>query len=185
LSITGFLLKRAMAGQLRLLPAIRELMDQVLSGPAPSEPAEGPLAEEQALVASAKKLALFAAGSATQKYMQQIEEQQEIMGAIADLVIEIYAMESALLRAIKLASRDRGEMAVLATQMTQVYLSQAFEKIELTSRKIMASVAEGDDLRVQLGILRRLAKHDPYNTIALRQQIAQSLIENGRYTLVS
>ena len=183
LIITGFLLKRAMAGQLRLLPAIREVMDEVLAGPTSVEPAEGLLGPEQALLASAKKLALFAAGSATQKYMQQIEEQQEIMGSIADMAIEIYAMESALLRAIKISSRQ-GDEAGLATRMAQVYLSQAFEKIELVARKIIAAVAEGDSLRVQLGILRRLAKHDPLDTIALRQQIARSLIERGRYALL-
>ena len=185
LIITGFLLKRAMAGQLRLMPAIREVMDEVLSGPALVEEAEGPLAAEQALVSAAKKLALFAAGSATQKFMQQIEEQQEIMGSIADMAIEIYAMESALLRAIKLFTRQGEQAAALATRMTQVYLSQAAERIELQARKIIAAVAEGDNLRVQLGIVRRLAKHDPLNTIALRQQIAQSLIEKGRYTLLS
>jgi alkylation response protein AidB-like acyl-CoA dehydrogenase len=185
LIITGFLLKRAMAGHLRLLPAIRQVMDEVLQGPALVEPAEGPLAQEQALVSSAKKLVLFAAGAATKKYMQQIEEQQEIMGSIADMVIEIYAMESALLRAIKLSSRQQEQAAALATQMAQVYLSQAFERIELAARKVIAAASDGDNLRVALGILRRLAKHDPYNTIALRQQIAQTLIERGRYVLLT
>src|SRR5437867_3648899 len=93
LIITGFLLKRAMSGQLALMPAIKQLMDEVLSGPSAIEDVEGVLAEEQKLVASAKKLGLFAAGAATQKYMMQIEQQQEVMGAIADMVIEVYAME--------------------------------------------------------------------------------------------
>jgi butyryl-CoA dehydrogenase len=184
LIITGFLLKRAMAGKLPMQAAIRAVMDEVLAGPTVAEAAEGLLGTEQGLLAAIKKLALFAAGSATQRYMQQIEEQQEIMGAIADMVIEIYAMESALLRAIKISTRQ-GEQAALATWMAQVYLSQAAERIELAARKIIAGVAEGDNLRVQLGILRRLGKHDPYNTIQLRQQIAASLIEKGRYALVS
>src|SRR2546430_79617 len=88
LIITGFLLKRAMGGQLALMPAIKQLMDEVLSGPSAIEDVEGVLADEQKLVASAKKLGLFAAGAATQKYMMQIEQQQEVMGAIADMVIE-------------------------------------------------------------------------------------------------
>ena len=183
LIITGFLLKRAMNGQLALMPAIQQLMDEVLAGPGLGEDAEGPLAEEQKLVASAKRLGLFAAGSATQKYMQQIDEQQEIMGAIADMVIEIYAMESALLRTMKLA-KVRGEPAAeLPIAMTRVYLSQAIEKIESAARKIIAAVADGDMLRTQLAILRRLAKHDPYNTIELRRQVAQKMIEKGRYGL--
>src|ERR1700689_3439929 len=95
LIITGFLLKRSMSGQLPLMPAIKKLMDEVLSGPSAGEEIEGALAEERKLVEQAKKLGLFAAGAATQKYMQTIQDQQEIMGAIADMTIESYAMESA------------------------------------------------------------------------------------------
>ena len=183
LIITGFLLKRAMSGQLALMPAIKQLMDEVLSGPSLGEDLEGPLAEEQKLVASAKKLGLFAAGAATQKYMQAIQDQQEIMGAIADMVIEIYVMESALLRTQKIASAQGESAAELPIAMTRVYLAQAMEKVESAARKIIAAVAEGDMLRTQLAVLRRLAKHDPYNTVELRQQIAQKVIERGKYTL--
>ena len=183
LIITGFLLKRAMSGQLALMPAIKQLMDEVLSGPSLGEEAEGPLAEEQKLVASAKKLGLFAAGAATQKYMQAIQDQQEIMGAIADMVIEIYAMESALLRTMKIASSQGEAAAALPIAMTRVYLAQSFEKVESAARKVIAAVADGDMLRTQLAILRRLAKHDPYNTIDLRQQVAQKIIERGKYML--
>src|SRR5438067_4169891 len=173
LIITGFLLKRAMSGQLALMPAIKQLMDEVLSGPSAAEEVEGLLAREQQLVASAKKLGLFAAGAATQKYMQQIEQQQEIMGAIADMVIEIYAMESALLRTLKIAMTQGEAVATLPIAMTRVYLCQAMEKVESAARKIISAVAEGDMLRTQLAILRRLAKHDPYNTVGLRQDVAQ------------
>jgi alkylation response protein AidB-like acyl-CoA dehydrogenase len=184
LIITGFLLKRAMSGQLPLMPAIKKLMDEVLSGPLLSEDLEGPLVEERKLVTSAKKLGLFAAGAATQKYMQAIQDQQEIMGAIADMVIETYAMESAVLRAQKIAE-DSGEAAAeLPIAMTRVYLSQAMEKIEAAAKKVIAAVADGDMLRTQLAILRRLAKHEPFNTIELRQRIAQKVIERGKYALV-
>jgi len=183
LIITGFLLKRAMSGQLPLMPAIKKLMDEVLSGPSIGEELEGPLAEERKLVASAKKLGLFVAGAATQKYMQAIQDQQEVMGAIADIVIETYAMESAVLRAQKIAERNGENAASLAIAMTRVYISQAMEKIEAAARKVIAAVADGDMLRTQLAILRRLAKHEPYNTIELRQQIAQKVIERGKYTL--
>ena len=123
LIITGFLLKRAMSGQLPLMPAIKTLMDQVLSGPSIGEEMEGPLAEEHKLVAQAKKLGLFAAGAATQKYMQTIQDQQEIMGAIADVVIEIYAMESAVLRAQKIIRNNGDSPAALPVAMTRVYLA--------------------------------------------------------------
>jgi len=183
LIITGFLLKRAMTGQLALMPAIKQLMDEVLAGPTLSEDVEGPLAEEQKLVAAAKKLGLFAAGAATQKYMQAIQDQQEIMGAIADMVMEIYAMESAVLRTLKIANAQGESAAELPIAMTHTYMSQSFEKIESAARKVIAAVAEGDMLRTQLAILRRLSKHDPYNTIELRQQIAQKVIERGKYCL--
>ena len=183
LIITGFLLKRAMSGQLPLMPAIKKLMDEVLSGPSIGEDLEGPLADERKLVASAKKLGLFVAGAATQKYMQAIQDQQEVMGAIADIVIETYAMESAVLRAQKIADRNGESAASLPIAMTRVYLSQAMDKIEAAARKVIAAVADGDMLRTQLAILRRLAKHEPFNTIDLRQQIAQKIIERGKYTL--
>jgi butyryl-CoA dehydrogenase len=183
LIITGFLLKRAMSGQLPLMPAIKKLMDEVLSGPSMSEDLEGPLPEERKLVAQAKKLGMFASGSATQKYMQTIQDQQEIMGAIADMTIETYAMESAVLRAQKI-TETRGEAAAtLSVAMTRVYLSQAIEKVESAARKVIAAVADGDMLRTQLAILRRLAKYEPFNTIELRQKIAQTVLERGKYTL--
>jgi alkylation response protein AidB-like acyl-CoA dehydrogenase len=183
LIITGFLLKRAMSGQLPLMPAIKKLMDEVLSGPSMGEEFEGALADERKLVAQAKKLGLFAAGAATQKYMQAIQDQQEIMGAIADMTIESYAMESAVLRAQKIADAKGEAAAELPIAMTRVYLSQAMEKIESAAKKVIAAVADGDMLRTQLAILRRLAKYEPFNTVALRQQIAQKVIERGKYTL--
>jgi alkylation response protein AidB-like acyl-CoA dehydrogenase len=183
LIITGFLLKRAMTGQLPLMPAIKKLMDEVLSGPSTSEDVEGPLPDEQKLVAQAKKLGLFAAGSATQKYMQAIQDQQEIMGAIADMTIETYAMESAVLRAQKIVATKGESAANLPIAMTRVYLSHAMEKVESAARKVIAAVAEGDMLRTQLAILRRLAKYEPFNTIALQQEIASKMIERGKFTL--
>jgi alkylation response protein AidB-like acyl-CoA dehydrogenase len=183
LIITGFLLKRAMSGKLPLMPAIKKLMDEVLSGPSMGEELEGALAEERKLVMQAKKLGLFAAGSATQKYMQAIQDQQEIMGAIADMTIETYAMESAVLRTQKMVQAKGEASAALPIAMTRVYLSQAMEKVEAAAKKVIAAVAEGDMLRTQLAILRRLAKHEPFNTIELRQQIAQKMIERGKYTL--
>jgi butyryl-CoA dehydrogenase len=112
-----------------------------------------------------------------------MQEQQEAMGAIADMTMEIYAMESAVLRAQKLGERKGEAAAALALAMTRVYLTQAMEKVEASAKKVIAGVAEGDMLRTQLAIVRRLSEHEPFNTIALRQQIAQRTIEAGEYTL--
>jgi butyryl-CoA dehydrogenase len=183
LIITGFLLKRATSGQLPLMPAIKKLMDEVLSGPSMAEDIEGPMGEERKLVTNAKKLGLFAAGAATQKYMQAIQDQQEIMGAIADMVIETYAMESTVLRTQKLIENNGEPASALPIAMTHVYLSQAMEKIEAAARKVIAAVAEGDMLKTQMAILRRLAKHDPFNTVAARQKISERVLEAGKYVL--
>jgi butyryl-CoA dehydrogenase len=182
LLITGFLLKRAMSGQLPLMSAIKKLMDEVLSGTT-EEVGDGPLADERKLVAAAKKIGLFASGIATQKYMQAIQDQQEIMGAIANMTIETYAMESAVLRAQKLAARNGEGNSANAIAMTRVYMSGAIEKIESAARMVIAACAEGDMLRSQLAILRRLCKYEPFNTVALRQSIAQKVIETGKYVV--
>jgi butyryl-CoA dehydrogenase len=112
--------------------------------------------------------------------MQQLADQQEVMGAIADMIIEVFAMESAILRADKLSAKGA---AAIPVAMARIYASVAMEKIELAARRIIATVAEGDMLRTQVAILRRLAKHDPSDTIALRRQVAQHMIVAGKYSL--
>ncbi len=179
--ITGFLLKRAMSGQLPLLPAIKKLMDEVLAGPSGGEELEGPLATERTMTSNARKIALFVAGAASQKYMMALADQQEIMGAMANIIIETYAMDSAVARTRKLIARQGERASALAIAMTQVYLAGAMERIESAAKKVIAAIAEGDMLRTQLAILRRLVKHEPVNTIALRQQIAVRVIEAGKY----
>ena len=180
LLITGFLLKRAMTGQLPLMPAIKKLMDEVLSGTS-DEMGEGPLAQERKLVATAKKMGLFAAGIATQKYMQAIQDQQEIMGAIANMTIDTYAMESAVLRAQKLVMKNGEENSAHAIHMTRVSMSGAMDRVESAAKMVIAACSDGDMLRSQLAILRRLSKYEPFNTVALRQAIAQKVIESGKY----
>jgi len=184
LVITGFLLKRAMSGQLPLMSAIKKLMDEVLSGARSDEGADGSFAEERKLVGAAKKMGLFAAGIATQKYMQAIQDQQEIMGAIADMTIETYAMESALLRTQKLVARNGEAASSHALAMTRVYLAGAIEKVESAAKKVVAASSDGDILRTQMAVMRRLSKYEPFDTIALRQKIAQKVIEAGRYVVV-
>ncbi len=180
LIITGWLLKRAMSGQLPLLPAIKKVMDEVMAGPS-GEELEGTLAPERKLVENAKKLAMLVAGAASQKYMQKLADQQEVMGAIADMVIEAFAMDSALLRARKCVEAQGEEKSVLIIAMTQVYLEGAFARLEAAAKKVVAAVAEGDMLRTQMAIVRRLAKHEPVNVIALQEKVAARVLETGKY----
>jgi alkylation response protein AidB-like acyl-CoA dehydrogenase len=183
LIITGWLMKSAMNGKLALMPAIKKLMDEVMAGPSEKIDREGPLAQEQNLLANAKKLTLFTAGAATQKYMQQIADEQEVMGTIADMIIEVFAMESAILRAEKIVAAQGSEAAAIYVAMTRIYADKAMSTIELSARKVIATVAEGDMLRTQLTILRRLSKHDSADTIGLRRQVARYVIQAGKYSL--
>ncbi|MGD0444724.1 MAG: acyl-CoA dehydrogenase family protein [Edaphobacter sp.] len=183
LIITGWLMKSAMSGKLALMPAIKKLMDEVMSGPGEKIEREGPLADELNLLANAKKLTLFVAGAATQKYMQQIADEQEVMGAISDMIIEVFAMESAILRAEKILAAQGGEAAAIAVAMARIYADKAMSMIELAARKVIAAVAEGDMLRTQLTILRRLAKHDSADTIGLRRQVARHVLQAGKYSI--
>ncbi|MEO6817167.1 MAG: acyl-CoA dehydrogenase family protein [Edaphobacter sp.] len=183
LIITGWLIKSAMSGKLALMAAIKQLMEEIMAGPVLKEDREGPLAAEANLLASAKKMTLFAAGAATQRYMAAISDEQEVMGAIADMVIEVYAMESAILRAEKIVAGKGNTGAEIPVAMARIYAAAAMEKIELCARKVIAAVAEGDMARTQFTILRRLAKHDPSDTIALRRLVAKHIVKSGKYTL--
>jgi butyryl-CoA dehydrogenase len=183
LIITGWLMKRALKGELPLLPAIKELMDEVISASVNPEEGDGPLAGAGKLLVQCKKLSLFAAGAAAQKYPQNLAEQQEVMGAIADCVIEVYAMESCILRAEKILAAKGETSAMVAIAMAQFYAAKAMNVIEASVRKVIASVAEGDTLRTEMAIVRRLARHDPANTIGLGRQIAQHVLTAGRYSL--
>jgi alkylation response protein AidB-like acyl-CoA dehydrogenase len=183
LIITGWLMKSAMSGKLALMPAIKKLMDEVMAGPSAKIDREGPLADELNLLSNAKKLTLFVAGAATQKYMQQIADQQEVMGTIADMIIEVFAMESAILRAEKIAASQHGEAAAIYVAMARIYSDKAMSTIELGARKVIAAVAEGDMLRTQLTILRRLSKHDSADTIGLRRRVARYILHAGKYSL--
>ena len=182
--ITGWLMKRAMSGQLPLLPAIKKLMDELMGGTSAGESLEGPLAAESAMVANMKKVAMFCAGTASQKYLQALAEQQEIMGALADMIIETYAAESCVIRAQKITASRGEQAAASATAMAQTYLMGAMQRLDASAKKVIAAIAEGDMLRTQMMMLRRLMKYEPVNTIALQQQIAQKLLETGNYSVV-
>jgi alkylation response protein AidB-like acyl-CoA dehydrogenase len=184
LIITGWLMKRAVAGQLPLLAAIKKLMDEVLEPPSFEDPidhTDDPLYEESRQLEGAKKLALFTSGAASQKYMNGLADQQEVMADLADIIIQVYALESALLRARKLLTRKL-PLAPTAVAMTKLYSAKAMDIVELASRRIVAAVAEGDTLRIQLAICRRLAKRVPEDVYAQSRQIAQHLVDYGTWT---
>lgn len=176
------LTRNAMSGKLPLMAAIKKLTDEIMGGPSTDE-FEGALAEERKAVANAKKLSLFCAGVAIQKYMMGLKDHQEVLAALADLVTECYAMDSALVRAQKVLATQGEAAAKLPTAMTQIYINYALDRIAATAKKVFAEVAEGDMLRTYMTILRRLTKNEPANVVALQEQIAARTIDAGKYVV--
>ncbi len=159
LIITGWMMKRAMSGKLPLLAAIKRVMDEVTEPPAFGGDSDGgePLAREAAVLAAVKKMALFAAGVASQRFMTGLEEQQEIMADLADMISQVYALESALMRAQKIARAGRSS-AEVAAAMTGLLADETMALAEPAARRVLAACGEGDALHTQLAILRRLAR---------------------------
>ncbi|MFL6231227.1 MAG: acyl-CoA dehydrogenase family protein [Pyrinomonadaceae bacterium] len=180
--IPGMLMKRALSGQLALLPAAQKLMDEVLSPSLASfDEDEGVLAVELKFAQSAKKVALMTLGTAAQKYMMKLGDQQEILLGCADIVMDTYAMESAILRAQKLAAAKGEDASAHYLDIVRVFVSDAADRIETSARGVLAAMSEGDELRTLLAALRRFTKRTPANTVAARQRIADVLIKANRY----
>ena len=180
--IPGRLMKSALSGRLALLPAAQALMDEVLSPQiAGLDDDDSLLAAEQKLVQNAKKVALMTLGTAAQKYMMKLGDQQEILMGIADVIMDTYAMETAILRARKLAASQGETAAARYVEMTQVFCNDAVERIDTKAKSTLAGMSEGDELRTLLAALRRFTKLQPMNTIAARQRIADEMIAANRY----
>jgi len=180
--IPGRLMKAAMSGRLPLLPAAQALMDEILSPSMASfDTDESLLATELKLAQNAKKVALMTLGTAAQKFMMGLAEQQEILMGVADIIMDAYAMESAILRTVKLASAQGENSAARYIDMTRVFCNDAVERIEMEAKNTLAAMAEGDELRTLLAALRRFTKMTPINTVAARQRIAGTMIEANRY----
>ncbi len=184
LLIPGMLLKKAMKGELPLMQAVKKIMDEVMSLPSFGDDEEETLFSlENKLVENAKKAGLFVAGVAVQKYMQKLNDQQEILMAISDITMDIYAMESMLLRTLKQVSRIGEAKSRDMIDATRIYINDAIGRIEQNARRVLPSLAEGDDLRMYLSVLKRYTKYTPINTITLRQRLADRALETGGYMI--
>ncbi len=175
------LMKRAMAGALPLIPAAMKLAGEVLSGPLMDDAPSGPFAEDERIVAGAKKAFLLAAGSAVQKYREKLADQQEIVGALANMVMEIYAMESALRRAQKAVAARKTEIAPLLADAARCFVHDSADRLEKEARTALAAVSDGDTLRTNMAVLRRFMKREAVDTIALRRQVADRVYSGGAY----
>ena len=184
LIITGWLMKQALSGKLPLLQAIKSVMDEVTAPPSfgSDSASSDPLAREAAVLAAVKKMSLFAAGVASQRFMTGLEEQQEIMADLADMISHVYALESALLRAQKMAAARRST-AEAAAAMTGLLADETMAFAEHAARRVLAGCAEGDALQTQLAILRRLARFMPADSVQLSRTVAKHAIALERYPI--
>jgi alkylation response protein AidB-like acyl-CoA dehydrogenase len=174
LLIPGMLARRAVKGGLPLIPAAKKLTDEIMS-PAPMDAGgDAPFDAERRAVAAMKKVALMVLGTAMQTYGEKLADEQEVLLAAADIVIDTYGSESALLR----ASQAGGALHEAAAR---VYINDAAVRVEASAKTALAAMTDGDTLRTLLAALRRLLKVTPINTVALRRQLADATVERRTY----
>jgi hypothetical protein len=178
LLITGMLLKRAARGQLALISAVQAVFNGPGKGATASASTDKD--EESRLVQSAKKIALFAIGIAYQKYATELDKQQEVVMNISDIVMEVFAMESSLLRSRKLAASGTGTNAA---DVCAVFLRDAMDRVEVSARNVIGACSAGNALRENMASLRGFANYDPVDAVGLRRNIAGRLLTAGRYVV--
>jgi len=177
--IIQMLTRRATAGTLPLIPAAIKLRGELLAGPSFDEPAAGELAEEEKSLAQAKKIFLLAAGAAVEKFRDALANEQEIIASLANIAMDVYAMESVLRRTQKASAR--GSAPPTMPDAARAFTYDAMDRIEKEARTALAATADGDTLATQLAALRRLAKHAPINTVVLRRGVADAVLAQDRY----
>ena len=182
LLVPGTLVKKALKGELPLFQKALALQEELMML-MPEEPGDEPLAQEKYLVRNAKKIALLASGLAAQKFGKALEKEQEILANIADIISNVYAMESVVLRtekAIAKAGLDKNNQKLL---YTQIFCQEAFNEIEATAKESLVAIEQGDTLRMMLTSLRKFTRHQPINVIAKKREAADVSIEAERYTV--
>jgi len=182
LLVPGRLLRRAMKGE---LPVFDKAM-ALLAGPPPEPEAAGEdgfLGPEARMAAGAKKTALMCLGLAAQRFGTSLTEQQEVLGHFADIAMETYALESALLRTRKKAGAAGEPAAALPAAAVRCFAQDALDRIEVSARRLLSALAEGDPLRTYVSALGQFTKRDLADTVALRRRVADAAIEHGGYPL--
>jgi len=178
LLIPGMLARRAVKGELGIIPAAKALQDELLGPPSMPPSDDQPFADERRAIESFKKIALMVFGVAMQTYGTKLADQQEILTYTADILIDVYSSESALLRASAATGTSR---ASLHADAARTFLNDAAARIETAARQALAVMTSGDTLRTMLAGLRRLAKFVPLDTVTLRRRLADEAVARGGY----
>jgi alkylation response protein AidB-like acyl-CoA dehydrogenase len=181
LLIVDMLVKRAMKNRLPVLDAAQKVANELATLKPRVQVDDGKLGMQQEMVEVAKKIALLVTGAAVQKCMMQLPEEQEIMGLLSDMAIEVFAMESGLLRALKKMAKSTDEKAQIQKAMVKVYVNAAFDRVGSYARGVFAAIAEGEALKQHLAALDKITAFTPINTIALRREVANYTTKLGRY----
>src|SRR5262245_15806744 len=183
LLIPGMLARRALKGDLALIPAAKRLMDEIMAPPSMEAVGDGPLEAERRTVGAMKKIALMVLGTAMQTYGEKLADEQEVLLAAADIIIDVYGAESAVLRALRLADARSGQASSgdLHVAAARTFVNDAAVRVEASAKTALAAMADGDTLRTLLAALRRLLKVTPINTIALRRALADATVERRAY----
>jgi hypothetical protein len=176
--IPGMLIRRALKGEIGLIPAAKKLQDELLSPSGASLSTDEGLEADLKTVGAMKKVALMVLGTAMQTYGQKLTDEQEILCAAADILIDIYASESAVLRAREAAGRPD---AALHEAAARTFVNDATQRVQAAATNALAAMAEGDTLRTLLAALRRVLKATPINTVALRRTLADATVARDRY----
>ncbi len=180
--LVGMILKRAMKGELDVLGPAMAVGKELTSVPSFEMPdLSKPFAAEKDVLKKLKKAVLMVAGKAAQTFGPKLNDEQEILMNLADMVIEIYVAESAILRAEKLTKQNGAEATKLQTAMAQLYLFEAVQKVKNAGDEAVACFTKGDELKVMLMGMKRFTKADPVNTRDLRRYIADVMIEKGSF----
>lgn len=182
LLIPGTLMRRALKGRLALFPAAQAIAGELMTySPLSVQLPDTPLALQEHMISMSKKIALMVAGVAAQKFQQELVHEQEVMAKIADIIIEIFAMESGLLRTLKIVASQGEERASHQMAAVKAYVDETIPMIEMWAKQVLAYVEEGDMLRTQLAGVKKLARYQPMDTVSLKRQIANRIIEMESY----
>ncbi|NWG01670.1 MAG: acyl-CoA dehydrogenase family protein [Syntrophaceae bacterium] len=183
LLIVDMLTKRAMKNRFPVLAAAQKVANELLTLRPKVGADDAKLTLQMEMVEISKKIALLVAGAVVQKYMMRLGEpaEEDIVALISNIVIEVFAMESALLRAMKSMEKFGDEKSQIQKAMVKVYVNDALDRVEGFAKQAFAAIAEGDTLRTQLSALKKLTRFTPVNAIALRREIADAVIKVGKY----
>ena len=181
LTIVDMLTKRAIKNRLPVLDAAQKVANELPSLKPKVQTDDGKLTMQKEMVEMSKKIALLVTGAAVQKYMMELAEEQEIMGLISDIAIQVFAMESGLLRALKSMEKSGDEKAQLQKTMVKVFVNDAFDRVISFARQAFSAIAEGETLKAQLSALGKISQYTPVNTVVLRREVANYTIKTGRY----